>query len=141
MRLWDSRSKGESTSAFSHDARICGISVVNELLISADTAEGFKIWDHRKGGEPRIETSMFANARITCMTAAPEMQKRPASSSIDETHAEDVAEEADNEENAQKVPQKGRNPSQPISAKGNGKQPRPEGNASQRKRKKRKLLS
>lgn len=141
VTLWDSRlpQKGQASSsnssksptvAFSHSARVCGISVVDHLVLAADSMGGLKIWDSRTGGKPRIETDMSTNGRITCMTASPQEWRESLSVT-----------EADLDQDSAETPSKKLSSAdKTLKSKRNSEQSKPlEGTASQRKRKKRKL--
>lgn len=131
VRIWDTREATTSVAAFDHDKRVRSLAFVDDLLISADSSGGIKIWDVRMQGRPRIDTCIAdGHLHLTCMTAA-HKHDPPATPKLSEH--EDAVPVPDDEpplpSEADKKPA-----TQPQ------KSTRPEGTASQRKRKKRKLI-
>lgn len=135
VRQWDTRTKDDSIFSFKHDARVVDLSCVDGLLFSADSAGGLKIWDHRKGSDPRIETTIAGNTRLTCMIAAPQQwQSLPFERTSDGLSKHDAA-----VGNASSQVLAKRKQDTSPQKKVNQPPQQLEGTASQRKRKKRRL--
>ncbi|CAN8074471.1 unnamed protein product [Agarophyton chilense] len=133
VRIWDIREVKNSAIVLNHEKRIRSLAVVGGLLISADSGGALKIWDIRMKGKPRIETAIAdGHLRLTCMTA---------SNVSDPNKSEDEEKEkAANETN-----ETGSRPKAKTADKGDGKHmlessSKPSETASQRKRKKRRLV-
>lgn len=131
VRIWDTRQATTSVAAFDHDKRVRSLAFVDDLLLSADSNGGIKIWDVRMRGRPRIDTCIAdGHLRLTCMTAA-HKRDPPATPKIPED--ENEVQVSDDESPL--------SPEADKKATTQSQKPKlPEGTASQRKRKKRKLM-
>lgn len=76
VRVWDARENTKGAVIFKHEGRVRDLSFVDNLLVSADSGGGIKIWDVRMAGLPRLETSIGgSDMRVTCMTAGSAVRK------------------------------------------------------------------
>lgn len=138
VRLWDTRGRTKSTVLFDHGARVKDISVVDDMLVSADSQGNLKVWDTRMQGQPRIETQLGkGNLILTCMAAATtkKSERRGGASETEGAPSTKMEGEATGSDPGAK--RKGRKESKSLDQNSAGL----EGTASQRKRKKRKMQS
>jgi protein MAK11 len=133
VRVWDARSGDVVAEPATHDMRVRAVSTAPGVVASADTGGGFKIWDEKRGGAPRIETCIGGGGmRLTCMTIGletAEVKAREGKNARRRARAEEAAAkdaEGGDAEDSQETPRK----SKPGAPKA--------GTASSRKRSKRK---